>query len=126
MRWLTRAAAVWVVVGSAGCDRVTMGRTPTETKYVLRVQGDGGGSGAVTAPDASPQLACAIIRGAVTGICAMAYPEHSTVQLVATPNAGSTFVGWSGSCAGTDQCVTDMSAERVVTAAFATRPVDAR
>ena len=119
MHWLTRAAVAWVVVGFAGCDRETVSRAPTGTNYVLRVQGDGGGSGTVTAPDASPQLACAIIRGAVTGICAMAYPEHSTVQLVATPNAGSAFLGWSGSCAGTEQCVTDMSAERVVTAAFA-------
>ena len=108
-----------MIAFSAACDDETVSRAPTETSYVLRVQGDGGGSGTVTAPDASPQLSCAIIRGAVTGICAMAYPSHSTVQLVATPNAGSAFLGWSGACAGTDPCVTDMSEERVVTAAFA-------
>ena len=49
----------------------------------------------------------------------MAYPGNSAVRLVATPNASSTFAGWSGACAGTEGCVVDMSQERTVTAAFA-------
>lgn len=49
----------------------------------------------------------------------MAYPANSAVQLVATPNAASTFVNWSGDCTGTEGCVVDMSQERTVTAAFA-------
>jgi len=40
-------------------------------------------------------------------------------MLAATPDAGSTFVGWSrGGCAGTGQCVMNMSANRTVTALF--------
>ena len=86
---------------------------------MLRVQASGAGSGTVTAPDASPQLFCSITQGALAGVCAMAYPSNSTVRLVATPNVGSTFEGWSGACTGTDQCVVDVSQERAVTAAFA-------
>ena len=88
------------------------------TNHVLRVQGNGAGSGTVTAPDASPQLSCSITRGAVSGVCAMAYPSNSAVGLVATPSAGSTFSGWSGACTGTDQCVVDMAREQAVTATF--------
>jgi len=40
-------------------------------------------------------------------------------MLAATPDAGSTFVGWSrGGCAGTGQCVMNMSANRTATAVF--------
>jgi len=48
----------------------------------------------------------------------MAYPGNSAVRLVATPNAASTFAGWSGDCTGGEQCVVDMSHERTVTADF--------
>jgi hypothetical protein len=48
----------------------------------------------------------------------MAYPANSTVMLLATPNATTTFVGWSGACTGTDACVVDMAQERTVTAVF--------
>lgn len=116
-RW-ARAAMAWVLVGSAGCDSEIAGRAPTATNHVLRVQGSGAGSGTVTTPDASPQLSCSITSGALSGVCAMAYPRNSTVWLVAAPNQASTFSGWSGACTGTDQCVVDMLQERAVTAAF--------
>lgn len=119
LRCSLRATTAGVVLGSAACGSEPTLRAPSEIQHVLRVQGDGGGSGTVTSPDASPQLSCVITRGAVGGVCAGAYPVNSAVWLVATPNAGSKFLGWSGSCAGTDQCVTEMSQERVVTAAFA-------
>ena len=120
LRW-ARAVTAFVVVASAGChgDSVSAVRESTTTNHVLRVQANGAGSGTVTSPDASPQLSCTIARGALSGVCAMAYPANSAVRLVATPNATSTFVEWSGGCTGTDQCVVDMSQERTVTAAFA-------
>ena len=108
-----------MVIGSASCDGESAMQAATATDHVLRVQADGAGSGTVTAPDASPQLNCSITRGALAGVCAMAYPTNSTVQLIATPNVGSTFAGWSGACTGTDQCVVEMSNERTVTAGFA-------
>jgi List-Bact-rpt repeat protein len=116
-----RAALAVMLIGAAGCgDEPAVGTQPA-TNHVLRVQGDGAGSGTVTTPDQSPQLSCSITQGALAGVCAMAYPGNSTVRLVATPNVGSTFTGWSGACTGTDQCVVDMSNERVVTAAFAAK-----
>jgi hypothetical protein len=110
-----------VIVGLVSCDSesVSAVRAPTATNHVLRVQANGAGSGTVTSPDASPQLSCTITRGALSGVCAMAYPANSAVRLVATPNVASTFVGWSGACTATEQCVVDMSEERIVTAAFA-------
>jgi hypothetical protein len=108
------------VIGFASCDseRVLPATTRT-TNHVLRVQGSGGGSGTVTTPDASPQLSCTITRGGLSGVCGTAYPSNSAVRLAATPNAGSTFAGWSGACTGPDGCVVDMSKEQTVTAAFA-------
>jgi hypothetical protein len=107
-----------LVVALAACSGDVVGGAPTATQRVLRVQGNGAGSGAVTAPDASPPLSCSITIGAVSGVCAGAYPRNATVRLVATPTARSTFSGWSGACAGTEDCVLDMSEERTVTASF--------
>ena len=121
-RWRrARAFATWaVVVGPAGCDSYGAGvTTPTTTQHVLRVQANGPGSGTVVSPDASPQISCTITSGALSGVCGTAYPSTSAVRLVATPNGASTFVGWSGACTGTDQCVVEMSQERTVTASFA-------
>jgi hypothetical protein len=121
-RWWARVvAAAWVaVIAPAGCVGDGGGLTPvTATQHVLRVQANGSGSGTVTAPDASPPLACTITSGALSGLCASAYPSNSAVQLIATPNGASTFAGWSGACAGTGACVVDMSQERTVTASFA-------
>jgi len=109
-----------VIIGLAGCDDYgAVGLTTAATSHVLRVQGSGGGSGTVTAPDASPQLSCTITSGALSGLCGSGYPTNSAVQLVATATGGSVFDGWSGACTGTDGCVVDMSQERTVTAAFA-------
>lgn len=114
------AACALVVVGPAGCDDYSGGPTTSSaTQHVLRVQANGAGSGTVTSLGASPQISCTSTGGALSGACGVAYPTNSTVQLLATPNAASIFVGWSGSCVGTEQCVVDMSEERTVTASFA-------
>ena len=116
-------AAAWaVVVGAAGCGGASAGLTPTQMQHVLRVQANGAGSGTVSAPDAMPPLSCTITAGALSGVCAMAYPANAALRLVATPNGSSAFVGWSGACSGTGDCGVDMSQERTVTAAFAPAP----
>ena len=122
-RW-ARAFAAWVaIVGPAGCGDGSGGLTPTpQTQHVLRVQASGAGSGTVIAPDASPPLSCTITSGALSGVCASAYPSNAAVLLIATPNGASTFVGWSGACTGTGECVVDMSQERTATASFAPPP----
>ena len=107
-----------MVIASASCDGESAVPVAITTNHVLRVQGDGAGSGTVTAPDASPPLSCTITSGALAGVCGMAYPTNATVSLIAAPNAGSAFVGWSGACSGADLCVVEMSNERTVTAGF--------
>ena len=121
-----RLRTAWLVASCIGIalwscdDYYAGGLTATTPSHMLKVQGSGQGSGTVTAPDVTPELACTIVRGAVSGACAGGYPSNATIPLVATPNAGSTFAGWSGSgCAGTEQCVIEMTNERTVTASFA-------
>ena len=50
--------------------------------------------------------------------CSWTYDSSYTVELVATPDDGSTFDGWAGSCSGTGECFAAMSANRSVTATF--------
>ena len=51
--------------------------------------------------------------------CSVAYTPSSQVKLVAVPDDGSTFTGWSGGgCSGTDQCTVTISADTQVTATF--------
>ncbi len=51
--------------------------------------------------------------------CSNTYNAWALVTLTATPDAGSTFGGWSGGgCAGTGQCVMNMNTNKTVTALF--------
>ncbi|MHC4067853.1 MAG: InlB B-repeat-containing protein, partial [Planctomycetota bacterium] len=51
--------------------------------------------------------------------CTEQYDEGTEVVLTASPDAGSTFGGWSGGgCSGTDTCVVTVDAATPVTATF--------
>ena len=57
------------------------------------------------------------------GDCTQSYDDGTDVTLDADPDPGSTFVSWSGACAGSStQCVVDMTQARSVTATFNTPP----
>ena len=84
-----------------------------QDSLTLTVAKNGTGGGTVT--DATSAINC----GAT---CSASFPRTTTdpvVTLTATPNATSTFAGWSGGgCTGTAQCSVMLSAATTVTATF--------
>jgi len=51
--------------------------------------------------------------------CTAAYAPGTMVTLTATPDANSTFTGWSGACTGTDKtCTVTMDADKIINAIF--------
>jgi hypothetical protein len=50
--------------------------------------------------------------------CSASFHPRSYVWLTATPDAGSTFKGWSGHCYGTDTCFLIVDSAKSVTAVF--------
>jgi uncharacterized protein (TIGR03437 family) len=106
--------------GTGSCG-VTMNSDVTVTatfnaapvqQFNLTVTTSGTGSGAVTH---SPQ-------GTSCGANCYNFPAGTTVTLSTTPNAGSTFSGWSGACSGTGACAVTMNSNLSVTAVFNTAP----
>jgi cysteine-rich repeat protein len=79
--------------------------------FVLTVNKAGTSAGAVTSVPSG-------INCTGAGPCTASYTSGSLVQLTATPNAGSSFAGWTGACAGTGTCLVTMSAAQSVTATF--------
>ncbi len=83
---------------------------PSAHPRLLSVSKAGDGTGSVSS--AQTELAC----GAV---CRQWLEVGQTVTLVATPEPGSAFAGWSGGgCAGTAPCQVSVNADTGVTATF--------
>jgi hypothetical protein len=78
--------------------------------YTLAVTKAGTGSGNVTSSPAS--IDCG-------STCSSDFDENISVTLTASPDAGSSFTGWSGDCTGTNTtCTLTMDAAKNVTATF--------
>ncbi|MEO8133159.1 MAG: hypothetical protein ABI831_04185 [Betaproteobacteria bacterium] len=82
----------------------------------VSVQGDfltitrsGTGSGSVDSID--KRMACG-------NKCVAAYPAGTAVTLTVKPGSGSTFVGWTGACAGTQSCTLSVNGSMTVGARF--------
>jgi hypothetical protein len=76
--------------------------------HVLGISLAGAGIGTVT----GAAISC-------PGTCSSSLLAQSTVALIATAAAGSTFTGWSGACTGDDVCDVAMTTDQTVTATFA-------
>lgn len=64
--------------------------------------------------------------GTVTGsgincsvVCTVDIYENTAITLTATPDPGFTFIGWSGDCSGTADCILTINAPKTVSATFA-------
>lgn len=86
-----------------------LGTVLSKPAHMLVVSTTGGGVGTVISQPAG--ISCG-------GSCSMLFDPGSEVTLSATPDASSTFAGWSGECTGTGTCQVTMDQARSVTATF--------
>lgn len=84
---------------------------PVPVDYPLSVSKAGDGSGNITSSTGG--ISCGTT-------CSAKLPAGTAVGLTATPDAGSTFTGWSGACTGTGACSLTLSAAAAATATFET------
>lgn len=89
----------------------------------LTVGVGGTGEGSVTATVNGVALPCVPGSSTASGTCTASVPFNAVVTLTATPDANSTFTGWSGACSGTGTCSVTADEARTVTAVFARRQV---
>jgi uncharacterized delta-60 repeat protein len=82
-----------------------------ETNKTLTLTKAGSGTGTVSSAPAG--ISCG-------SSCAHVYRHGTAVTLTAIASPGSSFLGWSGPCAGTGICILTMSANRSVSARFET------
>ena len=94
------------VVSMTGRKNVTAKFNAT---YTLTISKRGTGTGTVTSADG-------LINCGTD--CSENYTANTVVTLTATPSAGSTFAGWSGSCTGTASCTVTLSAAKNARATF--------
>jgi len=90
-------------------NRFITGTAPTS--FALAVTKSGTGTGTVTS--SPPGISCGTT-------CSANFDNATVVSLTATPDSGSTFAGWSGSCTGTGACSVTMDAAKSVSANFST------
>jgi YVTN family beta-propeller protein len=95
---------------SGSTQTVSLSGTGTTTSFTLNVAEAGTGTGTVMSSPAG--INCPSVT------CAASFSAGTSVTLTAAPNAGSTFVGWSGACSGRGSCTVTMNSNQAVTATF--------
>jgi hypothetical protein len=83
--------------------------------YDLVIQAGGNGSGTVTGDG----ITCTVSNGVTGGDCSETIPEGTVLTLIANPDPGSVFMGWSGGgCPATGPCEFTLTGDTIVTATF--------
>lgn len=109
---MSRQLCVWLglIMALGAITPAQAAPTPQPPGHTLTVTVAGAGSGTVSSGDAS--IAC-------PPTCSHFYMSTGPVTITATPAAGSTFSGWSGSCSGSaPTCTLSMTSNQAVTATF--------
>jgi len=83
----------------------------TDNRPILALDFVGNGQGTVTFSPPGSLASC-------SASCSNRYDPGTEVTLAATPNAQTTFAGWSGACTGTGSCRVTMSAAQQVSVVF--------
>lgn len=96
------------LAGRSACKNAGVTVKPPPT-FLITVVKKGDGGGMVIANSG------AIICGAV---CQGSYATGTSFELWAVPDPGTLFMGWSGDCIGSSNCILDVDADKVVTATF--------
>ena len=104
--------ACFVTMNQAQNVTATFNTAGSATTYPLTVTTNGTGIGEVHTADYT------IYCGMTGTYCSKTYSSDTSVTLTETPNAVSTFAGWSGACSGTGTCTVTMNQAQNVTATF--------
>jgi List-Bact-rpt repeat protein len=108
---------VLVFLSACGGGDGDVTNPPAPRSFTLTVRGQGPGSGRiVSSQGTSPAVDCTLgANGQVSGLCSGTYAEGTSVGITVTPDAGSTFTGWTGdaaSCGAEATCSLAMTQNR--------------
>ena len=105
----TGPPSLWLSDGVAGVI-YRRGAFSGDQTFTLNVVKNGSSGGLVTS----------VPSGIVCGTgCQSSFPSNTTVVLTASPEAGATFLGWSGGgCSGTGTCTVALNSSVTVTGTF--------
>jgi phospholipase C len=97
--------------GSGGTASASVTITVGTTSSPIQLAVNSAGSGAGTLTSSPAGIDC-------PGSCTASFAKGTAVVLTATPDSGSTFLGWSGPCTGTATCNLTLGANTTATATF--------
>ena len=82
---------------------------PITPHYFVNIGKTGTGAGTVRSTPAG--IDCGVN-------CSVSFAEGTVVELIATPTAGSEFVGWDGDCSGFGVCIIELREDKAISAKF--------
>jgi hypothetical protein len=127
---LTYNNGVWTTFDFPGATNTYGSRIDTTGRLVGYYEDTNGPHGFLAAPTSTPVLTLTKSgtgTGTITsspsgincgGTCSASYDSGTMITLTATPDAGSSFTGWSAPCSGTGTCTVTLNTSTQVTATF--------